>query len=76
MNHKSCFHSVIITYQLIIKILEDTCCVLKRYFICLQALNREYMVKLEEIGELQAKCLKGISHQKYRMGVISKSLKQ
>jgi len=42
----------------------------------LQALNREYLVKLEEIGELQARCVKGISHQKYRMGIISKSLKQ
>ncbi|XP_024883615.1 transmembrane protein 120 homolog [Temnothorax curvispinosus] len=42
----------------------------------LEALNREYLLKLEEIGELQAKCVKGISHQKYRMGVISKSLKQ
>ncbi|XP_015597271.1 transmembrane protein 120 homolog isoform X2 [Cephus cinctus] len=42
----------------------------------LETLNREYIAKLEEVGELQAKCLKGISHQRYRMGVISKSLKQ
>ncbi|XP_053986840.1 transmembrane protein 120 homolog [Hylaeus volcanicus] len=42
----------------------------------LEVLNREYLAKLEEISELQAKCLKGISHQRYRMGVISKSLKQ
>lgn len=33
-------------------------------------------MKLEEISELQAKCIKGISHQKYRMGIIRKSLKQ
>ncbi|XP_076278675.1 transmembrane protein 120 homolog isoform X1 [Lasioglossum baleicum] len=42
----------------------------------LEVLNREYLAKLEEVSELQAKCLKGISHQRYRMGVISKSLKQ
>lgn len=44
--------------------------------VCLQILNREYLAKLEEVGELQAKCVKGISHQKYRMAIISKSLKQ
>ncbi|XP_074106082.1 transmembrane protein 120 homolog [Cotesia typhae] len=42
----------------------------------LEALNREYLAKLEEISDLQTKCLNGISHQRYRMGVISKSLKQ
>ncbi|XP_043578411.1 transmembrane protein 120 homolog isoform X1 [Bombus pyrosoma] len=42
----------------------------------LEALNKEYLAKLEEVSELQAKCLKGISHQKYRMSIISKSLKQ
>jgi hypothetical protein len=42
----------------------------------LEALNREYLVKLEEIGELQGRCVKGISHQKYRIGIISKFLKQ
>ncbi|EFN88342.1 Transmembrane protein 120-like protein [Harpegnathos saltator] len=41
----------------------------------LEALNREYLAKLEEVGELQAKCVKGVSHQKYRMGIISKSMK-
>ncbi|XP_014488903.1 PREDICTED: transmembrane protein 120 homolog isoform X3 [Dinoponera quadriceps] len=41
----------------------------------LEALNRVYLAKLEEVGELQAKCVKGISHQKYRIGVISKSMK-
>ncbi|XP_050577971.1 transmembrane protein 120 homolog isoform X1 [Bombus affinis] len=42
----------------------------------LEALNKEYLAKLEEVSELQAKCLRGISHQKYRMSIISKSLKQ
>lgn len=41
----------------------------------LEALNREYLAKLEEVGELQAKCVKGLSHQRYRIGIISKSLK-
>ncbi|XP_011306303.1 transmembrane protein 120 homolog [Fopius arisanus] len=45
-------------------------------FKALEALNREYVAKLEELTELQGKCLNGISHQRYRMGVISKSLKQ
>lgn len=42
----------------------------------LETLNKEYLTKLEEVSELQAKCLKGISHQRYRMGIITKSLKQ
>ncbi|XP_058803294.1 transmembrane protein 120 homolog [Phymastichus coffea] len=42
----------------------------------LEALSRTYLAKLEEVGELQKKCVNGISHQKYRMGVIKKSLKQ
>lgn len=46
----------------------------RRYL--LQTLNREYCAKLEEVSELQAKCLQGISHQRYRMNVISKTLKQ
>ncbi|XP_032686387.1 transmembrane protein 120 homolog isoform X1 [Odontomachus brunneus] len=41
----------------------------------LEALNREYLAKLEEVGELQAKCVKEISHQRYRMNAISKSMK-
>ncbi|XP_020291193.1 transmembrane protein 120 homolog [Pseudomyrmex gracilis] len=41
----------------------------------LEILNREYLAKLEQVGELQAKCVKAISHQRYRMGVISKSIK-
>ncbi|KAG7208924.1 hypothetical protein KM043_015103 [Ampulex compressa] len=42
----------------------------------LEVLNREYLAKLEEVGELQAECMKGISHQRYRIGIIKKSLKQ
>ncbi|XP_029165296.1 transmembrane protein 120 homolog [Nylanderia fulva] len=42
----------------------------------LETLNREYLAKLDEISELQAKCVKGLSHQKYRMGIIDKMLKR
>ncbi|KAK0174401.1 hypothetical protein PV327_010176 [Microctonus hyperodae] len=42
----------------------------------LEIINREYLAKLAEITELQVKCLNGISHQRYRMGIISKSLKK
>ncbi|KAK0079831.1 hypothetical protein PV325_000761 [Microctonus aethiopoides] len=42
----------------------------------LEIINREYVAKLAEITELQVKCLNGISHQRYRMGIISKSLKK
>ncbi|XP_014212268.1 transmembrane protein 120 homolog isoform X2 [Copidosoma floridanum] len=38
--------------------------------------SRSYLAKLEELSELQKKCVSGISHQKYRMGVIKKSLNQ
>jgi hypothetical protein len=42
----------------------------------LQAVNKEYVTKLEEVGELQENCMKQLSHQRYRLGVISNSLKK
>ncbi|XP_017303443.1 type 2 phosphatidylinositol 4,5-bisphosphate 4-phosphatase-like [Diaphorina citri] len=42
----------------------------------IQALNKEYMIKLEQVGELQEKCVQQISHQRYRLAVLSKSLKK
>ncbi|KAJ8679922.1 hypothetical protein QAD02_015709 [Eretmocerus hayati] len=42
----------------------------------LEVINKEYVAKLEELGELQKKCMNGIAHQKYRIGVIKKSLNQ
>ncbi|XP_044731062.1 transmembrane protein 120 homolog [Chrysoperla carnea] len=42
----------------------------------LEILNRQYQEKLEEISELQEKCLKGISHQKYRIGIIKQASKK
>ncbi|KAG8231844.1 hypothetical protein J437_LFUL008615 [Ladona fulva] len=45
-------------------------------FKALEALNKEYIAKLEEVGELQAKCLKDLNHQRYRLSVIKRSLKR
>lgn len=42
----------------------------------LEILNRQYQEKLEEVSELQEKCLKGISHQKYRIGIIKQASKK
>ncbi|KAJ9587675.1 hypothetical protein L9F63_018891 [Diploptera punctata] len=42
----------------------------------LEELNREYINKLQEVGELQEKCMKGITHQSYRLGIINRSIKK
>ncbi|XP_077290156.1 transmembrane protein 120 homolog isoform X2 [Arctopsyche grandis] len=41
----------------------------------LEAANREYVGKLDEISDLQTKCLKEIQHQRYRMSIISSAMK-
>ncbi|KAF6206380.1 hypothetical protein GE061_017613 [Apolygus lucorum] len=45
-------------------------------FKTVEGLNKVYIQKLEELCDLQAKCVKEISHQKYQMGVIKRSLKK
>ena len=40
----------------------------------LEATNKIYQVRLEELDEYQRKCQKSITHQRYRMGIITKSL--
>ncbi|KAL4715459.1 hypothetical protein ACJJTC_015362 [Scirpophaga incertulas] len=42
----------------------------------LEIVNKEYVTKLEEVGELQASCMKEINHQKYRMFIINNALKR
>ncbi|XP_059482881.1 transmembrane protein 120 homolog [Neocloeon triangulifer] len=42
----------------------------------LETLNKQYVAKLEEVGELQGKCMKEISHQRYRIGVMKNTLKK
>ncbi|XP_021185429.1 transmembrane protein 120 homolog isoform X1 [Helicoverpa armigera] len=42
----------------------------------LEVTNKDYVAKLEEVGELQAACMKEINHQKYRMSIIAAALKR
>lgn len=40
------------------------------------AIHKDYVTKLEELGKLQSKCMKELTHQRYRLGVIRKNMKQ
>nr|CAD7266348.1 unnamed protein product [Timema shepardi] len=42
----------------------------------LEDLNKEYIIKLEELSDLQSKCVKEVGHQKYRLGILSGSIKK
>ncbi|CAH2980770.1 unnamed protein product [Chilo suppressalis] len=42
----------------------------------LETVNKEYVTKLEEVGDLQATCMKEINHQKYRLSIITNALKR
>ncbi|XP_039753469.1 transmembrane protein 120 homolog isoform X2 [Pararge aegeria] len=42
----------------------------------LETINKDYGAKLEEVGELQASCLKELNHQRYRMSIITGALKR
>lgn len=42
----------------------------------LENVSREYLAKVEEVSDLQGQCMKQVSHQKYRLNFISKSLKK
>ncbi|VVC86630.1 transmembrane protein 120 homolog isoform X1 [Leptidea sinapis] len=42
----------------------------------LETVNKEYLSKLEEVGELQASCMKELNHQRYRMSLITSALKR
>ncbi|KAK7602482.1 hypothetical protein V9T40_008071 [Parthenolecanium corni] len=55
-----------------VKNLQD----LDEEFKSLDTINKEYVTKLEEVGELQEKCVKQLNHHRYRLGIISKSLKK
>ncbi|XP_064081504.1 transmembrane protein 120 homolog isoform X1 [Macrobrachium nipponense] len=41
----------------------------------LEKVHKEYRLKLDELTQLQQKCIKGIAHQRYRIGIIKQSLK-
>lgn len=49
---------------------------LRTEFKDLENKNKVYTDKLEELSECQKNCIKGISHQRYRMGVIVKNIKE
>ncbi|XP_068222754.1 transmembrane protein 120 homolog [Palaemon carinicauda] len=42
----------------------------------LEKVHKEYRLKLDELTQLQQKCIKGIAHQRYRIGIIKQSLKK
>lgn len=42
----------------------------------LEKIHKEYRQKLEELTQLQTKCMKGIAHQRYRINIIKQSLKK
>ncbi|XP_018903076.1 transmembrane protein 120 homolog isoform X1 [Bemisia tabaci] len=41
-----------------------------------ETLNKDYVAKLEEVGELQEKCVKQLQHHQYRLNTIVRSLKK
>ncbi|KAK3912250.1 Transmembrane protein 120-like protein [Frankliniella fusca] len=45
-------------------------------FKTLEVVNKEYLQKLDEVGELQGKCVKELAHHHYRMATLQKSLKK
>jgi hypothetical protein len=38
--------------------------------------HKDYVARLEELVKLQGKCMKELTHQRYRMGIIRKSMKK
>ncbi|XP_057376435.1 transmembrane protein 120 homolog [Daphnia carinata] len=42
----------------------------------LEATHKDYTVQLEQLSELQTKCVKNLSHQRYRLGIIKSTLKK
>jgi len=42
----------------------------------LETTHKDYTVKLEELSELQTKCVKSLNHQRYRIKVIRTTLKK
>lgn len=42
----------------------------------LEKLHKLYQAKLDEVNNLQQKCIKGVAHQRYRLNIIKTSLKR
>lgn len=49
---------------------------LSNEYRALEKFHKDYRQKLDELTQLQQKCIKGIAHQRYRIGVIKQSLKK
>jgi len=45
-------------------------------FKSLATLHKQYVQKLDEVASLQSKCVKELNHQRYRLGIIKKSIKK
>lgn len=45
-------------------------------FKTLETVNKDYLSKLEELIEVQSKCVKELNHQRYRIGIIKRSLRR
>lgn len=54
----------------------ERCDELSTEFKSLEAINKEYLEKLEQLCELQTKFVNEISHQKYQMNLVRRSLKK
>ncbi|XP_047476051.1 transmembrane protein 120 homolog [Penaeus chinensis] len=49
---------------------------LSEEYKALEKVHKEYRQKLEELTDIQQKCIKGIAHQRYRINIIKQSLKR
>jgi hypothetical protein len=49
---------------------------LQIFYLYLQKNHKSYTAKLEELSEAQSKCVKDVSHQRYRLGLIRTTLKK
>ncbi|XP_014270315.1 transmembrane protein 120 homolog [Halyomorpha halys] len=45
-------------------------------FKTLETVNKDYLTKLEELIDVQSKCVKELNHQRYRVGIIKRSLRR
>jgi len=50
--------------------------ILSNEYRTLQKLHKSYQSKLEEVNDLQQKCIKSVAHQRYRINIIKNSMKK
>ncbi|KAK7071258.1 hypothetical protein SK128_008990 [Halocaridina rubra] len=49
---------------------------LSNEYRALEKIHKEYRQKLDDLTQLQQKCVKGIAHQRYRIGIVKQSLRK